>query len=41
MENEQWTKELEEKSRREGLPIFKNVEKKDADKSLVFNEEDD
>lgn len=29
LENERLTKEMEEKSRAMGLPIFKNIEKKD------------
>lgn len=40
LENERLTKEMEEKSRALGLPIFKNIEKKDDEKKMVFNEQD-
>ena len=37
MENEQFTKEMEQQNKEKGLPIFKNVEKKVEDKPMVFN----
>ena len=41
LENEQYTKEMQIKNKELGLPIFKNVEKKDQEKPMIFNEEDD
>ena len=37
MENEQFTKEMEQQNKEKGLPIFKNMEKKGEEKPMVFN----
>lgn len=41
IENEQLTQALEKQNRELGLPIFKNVEKKEDEKPINFVEEDD
>jgi hypothetical protein len=40
IQDEKYTKELQDKCREMGLPIFKNMEKKE-DKPLTYVEEDD
>jgi hypothetical protein len=38
MENEKFTQEQQARNRELGLPIWKNAEKKEGEKELVFNE---